>query len=274
MSTSDSFDWDAATYDRLSAPQQEWGARVLDRLSLAGDETVLDVGCGTGRLTGLLAERLPRGRIVAVDRSATMLQVARANLRPRWRGRVTFVRADAAALPFHEAADVIFSTATFHWVRDHAALFASLFAALTPGGRLVAQCGGGPNLSRLLGRAARLAASDRVARWFGEWADPWYFADPDTTARRLESAGFVAVRTRAYPSPVTFPTAEAFEDFLACVCVRAYVARLPVDERRWFLGALTELASHDDPAFTLDYWRLDLSAVKPPAGPGGPDVST
>lgn len=263
MADGGAFEWDAATYDRLSQPQQAWGAAVLDRVALAGDETVLDVGCGTGRLTGVIAERLPRGRVVAVDRSANMLRVARANLRPRWGDRVRFVRADAAALPFHEAADVVFSTATFHWVLDHDRLFASLFAALEPGGRLEAQCGGGPNLARVLGRAAELAASDRFAPWFRDWSDPWQFADPETTARRLEAAGFADVRTWTHPSPITFATAEAFEDFLACVCVRAYVERLPPAERPGFLGALTELASRDDPPFTLDYWRLDLSARKP-----------
>ncbi len=263
MAPSAFVEWDAETYDRLSQPQQAWGAAVLERTALAGGETVVDVGCGTGRLTAQIAERLPRGCVVAVDRSAAMLQVARANLRPRWGERVRFVRADARRLPLHAAADVVFSTATFHWVLDHDALFASVFGALRPGGRLEAQFGGGPNLARLLGRAARLAASAAFARWFRDWSDPWYFADPDSTAERLRAAGFVEVRAWTHPSPLTFPTAEAFEDFLACVCVRAYVERLPAAERPRFLGALTALAAQDDPPFTLDYWRLDVSGVKP-----------
>ena len=115
MSASGSSDWDTTTYDRLSGPQQEWGAAVLNRLSVAGAETALDVGCGTGRLTEALLERLPRGRVVALDRSMNMLQVAIANLRPRFAGRVAFVRGDGTSLPFREAADIIFSTATFHW---------------------------------------------------------------------------------------------------------------------------------------------------------------
>lgn len=117
MSASESADWDATTYDRLSGPQQEWGAAVLDRLSVAGAETALDVGCGTGRLTEALLERLPRGRVVALDRSMNMLQVAIANLRPRFAGRVAFVRGDGISLPFREAADIIFQDYGMHAAR-------------------------------------------------------------------------------------------------------------------------------------------------------------
>ena len=258
-----SSDWDASTYDRLSTPQQEWGATVLDRLALAGDETTLDAGCGTGRLTEALLERLPRGRAVAIDHSPNMLQVAAANLRPRFAGRVAFVRADAAALPFRAAADVIFSAATFHWIQDHARLFASLHAALKPGGRLIAQCGGGPNLARLLARASSLAATDRFAHHLTGWIDPWFFPDAETTARRLEAAGFVEVETWTHPSPVRFDTAAEYRDFLACVCVRAYCARLPDPDRDAFLDGLADLSAGDDPPFTLDYWRLNLAGRKP-----------
>ena len=257
-----SSDWDASTYDRLSAPQQEWGATVLDRLALAGGETVLDAGCGTGRLTEALLERLPRGRAVAIDRSPSMLQVAAANLRPRFARRVAFVRADAAALPFRETADVIFSTATFHWIPDHERLFASLHAALKPGGRLIAQCGGGPNLARLLARASSLAAADRFAPHLIGWVDPWFFADAEATARRLEAAGFVEVETWMNPSPVRFDSAAEYRDFLACVCVRAYCVRLPGPDRDAFLDALVDLAAGDDPPFTLDYWRLNLAGLR------------
>lgn len=260
-------DWNAEVYDRLSTPQQGWGQALVDRLAFRGDETVLDIGCGTGRLTERVLDRLPRGRVVAIDASPGMLEVARANLRPRFRSRVSFVRADAVALPFAEVADAVFSTATFHWVTDHDRLFRSVYAALRPGGRLVAQCGGGPNLARLLGRARRLAASPDNARYFEGWREALRFEEAAPTARRLEAAGFAGVETEIVPAPVSFATAQEFEDFLACVCVRAYVARLPDEARRArFLKALTAEAATDDPPFTLDYWRLNLSGTKPGLG--------
>jgi len=109
-------EWNAETYHRVSNPQFDWGTVVLDRLPLNGDEFVLDVGCGTGRLTDKLLERLPRGRVVALDLSSNMVQVAREFLQPRHGRRIHVAIADAGALPVHEQADAIFSTATFHWV--------------------------------------------------------------------------------------------------------------------------------------------------------------
>ena len=116
--------WDAATYDRVADPQEEWAREVIDRLDLRGDETVLDAGCGTGRVTEQLAERLPDGRVVALDGSPAMVEAARGRL-ARFGDRVTYVVADLGApLPIADSSvDAILSTATFHWIADHDALF-------------------------------------------------------------------------------------------------------------------------------------------------------
>jgi len=261
-------DWDADAYHRLSEPQLAWGLDVLARLELRGDETAVDVGCGTGRLTAQLRDRLPRGRVIAVDSSEAMLDQARVYLRGERGTRLkprttTLVRADAAALPFSRALDLIFSTATFHWVHDHDRLFSSLSGALRPGGRLVAQCGGGPNLQRLLERADTLMHSRDFAPYFAGWRAPWNFADGDTTRRRLEAAGFAGVVTALYPSPVSFESAETYRAFLKTVCVRHHVARLPPELQAAFTTQLSAEAVRDDPPLTLDYWRLDMTASVP-----------
>src|SRR5262245_40282933 len=120
-------EWDAATYHRVSEPQFEWGRKVLARLALAGDETVLDAGCGTGRLTALLLGRLPRGRVIGLDQSASMLATAREFLTPRFGSQVELIETDLLDLDLDRACDAVFSTATFHWVLDHDRLFARLF---------------------------------------------------------------------------------------------------------------------------------------------------
>ncbi len=138
-------DWDAATYDRVSTPHVEWANILLDRLDLSGDETVLDAGCGSGKVTLMLLERLPRGRVVAVDRAPSMIEHAREALN----GRATVLQADLTELQLDEPVDAIFSSAVFHWIADHDRLFARLHAALAPGGHLVAQCGGEGNVGAL-----------------------------------------------------------------------------------------------------------------------------
>ena len=135
-------DWDARTYDRVADPMARWGAAVLDRLPLDGDETVLDAGCGSGRVTETLVERLPAGKVIALDGSPAMVEAARTRLAP-FGDRVDYVVADLGApLPLTDASvDAVLSTATFHWVPDHDALFRHLAAVTRPGGWLVAQCG-------------------------------------------------------------------------------------------------------------------------------------
>lgn len=254
-------EWNAETYHRVSNPQFDWGTSVLDRLSLRGDELVLDIGCGTGRLTDRLLQRLPRGRVLAIDLSANMLSTAREFLRAGHEGHVLFTRADAAALPVYAIADAIFSTATFHWVLDHPRLFRSLHAALKPGGRLLAQCGGHRNLARIHHRLDTLRAEEEFAPYFTAWGEPWEFADATTTSRRLADAGFTDIDTNVVPSPVVFPDAPSFAAFVTNVICRPYLGFLPETSLRdRFIEAITAQAASDEPPFELDYWRLNLSA--------------
>jgi trans-aconitate 2-methyltransferase len=154
-------DWDAATYDRVSAPQVAWAERVLARLPLRGDETVLDAGCGSGRVTRMLLERLPDGQVVAVDSTPSMVEHARD---AHDRARATVLLADLTELVLDEPVDAVFSNAVFHWIPDHEALFARLYDALLPRGRLVAQCGGKGNVARFHAAAWEVAAEEPVRR--------------------------------------------------------------------------------------------------------------
>lgn len=256
-------EWNAESYHRVSAPQTSWGERVLARLTLAGDERVLDAGCGSGRLTASLAARLPGGRVIALDQSWNMLQVARTNLRPAFGSRVEFVQAALPHVPLHQAVDVVFSTATFHWVRDHEALFAAVLAALVPGGRLHAQCGGGPNLAAAHALAEEVMATSPFAPYFAGWQDAWTFETAEDTTARLERAGFTAVSAALEPAPTTLGSADDYKAFVTTVIYRPHLARLPDRLHLPFIDAITERAAQTSPAFTLDYWRLNLLGRRP-----------
>jgi trans-aconitate 2-methyltransferase len=266
-------DWDAERYHRLSNPQLGWGRHVLERLAPDPNERILDLGCGTGRLTAELFAAMNEGLVVAVDRSESMLR--QVSTQALWhRGphpidtaklptRIHIVRADGMHLPFVDAFDAVLSTATFHWIPDHLQLFSSIYRALVPGGRLVAQCGGAGNLEALLERSSALMRQPALRRYFEGWRDPWVFADVATTTARLDAAGFSAIDVSLVEAPTTLPDRPTYRDFLGTVCVREHVARLPPSEAGRFLDALADQAGGDDPPYTLDYWRLNILARKP-----------
>jgi len=250
-------DWNATSYDKVADPQTRWGAEVLERLPLEGDETVLDAGCGTGRVTELLLARLPRGRVVALDFSGAMLEQARARLAP-FGDRVSYVQADLGRpLPLAAPVDAVLSTATFHWVMDHDALFANLSAVLRPGGWLVAQCGGFGNIARLLRTAVEVRP---------DFSRQHNFQTAEATAARLDASGFSSIRTWLSDAPTPFDTAAAFEAFLATVCLRTFLDELPVAEREPFVRAVAARL----PEPVLDYVRLNITARKA----GGTDGAT
>lgn len=256
-------DWNAATYHRVSGPQLGWGRKVLARLELRGDETVVDAGCGSGRLTAELLDRLPDGRVIAVDASPAMLEVAARELQ-RFGDRVELVHCDLLRLDLNAVADVVVSTATFHWVLDHPALFARLHRALRPGGLLHAQCGGQHNLDRIRGRAHEVLDLPEFRPSMAAFMAPWEYAAPETTAERLRRAGFVEVETGREDALTVLDGEAAYREFLATVIMRPYLAEIPDEDlRTLLLDAMCAAAAHDDPPWSLDYVRLNMRGRRP-----------
>ncbi|MHB8437752.1 MAG: class I SAM-dependent methyltransferase [Acidimicrobiales bacterium] len=247
----DQRDWDGATYDRIADPMTRWGVAVLDRMNLAGSETVLDAGCGSGRVTEEMIERLPDGRVVALDAAPSMLDQARVRL-ARFGDRVHFVHGDllditAASLGQWAPVDAVLSTATFHWVLDHDLLFRNLAAVMRPGAVIEAQCGAAGNITGLM-EAVRRAGSERAGRWL--------YATPEDTERRLAAAGFRDIRVWTHPEPTPIERGEPLETYLATVCLRTHVADMDAEQRARFIGAVAGAMAEP----VIDYVRLNISA--------------
>jgi trans-aconitate 2-methyltransferase len=242
--------WDGQSYDRISAPMEALGREVLQRLALRGDETVLDAGCGSGRITQALIERLPRGGVIAVDASQSMVDAARERL-----GDADVRLADLLELELAEPVDAVISTATFHWIADHERLFSRLHHALPPGGQLVAQCGGEGNIDVLRGHAKEVLAREPYAEHFVGWQPPWNYADPQETERRLLAAGFSSARCWLAPAP---KRPEHAREFLATIVLGPHVQQLPAELREPFMDDV--LAVLGEPV-VVDYVRLNIDAT-------------
>jgi trans-aconitate 2-methyltransferase len=243
-------DWDAASYQRVSVPHEEWARSILDRLELGGDETVLDAGCGSGRVTGMLIERLPHGRVVAVDGSPSMIEKVQAVLRPQDRAFV----ADLTELELETQVDVTFSSAVFHWIADHDRLFERIHSTLRAGGRFAAQCGGAGNIERLRAISDEVASREPYAAHFEGFGEPWNYAGVEETETRLDRAGFGEVRCWLQPWRVVPPRPA---EFLRTVCLGPHVDRLPEGLRDRYVADV--LAAESQP-LTLDYVRLNIEA--------------
>jgi trans-aconitate 2-methyltransferase len=244
-------EWDADTYDEVSAPQLEWGMEVLGRLELNGDESAIDAGCGSGKVTEKLLDHLPAGELLAVDGSEAMIAKAKERLGER----VRYLVADLSGLQVDHPVDLIFSTATFHWIADHEHLFEHLHAALKPGGRLVAQCGGQGNVAEHAEVIAKVAVRHEFAAHLEQMTGIWNFAAPDETEKRLRAAGFTEARCWLQPKPVT--PARPLE-FTSTVTLGPLLAQLPEELRRPFAEAILE---ESEKPLTLDYVRLNIEAT-------------
>lgn len=250
-------EWDAASYEELADPMTRWGAKFLEFVELEGDETVVDAGCGTGRVTELLLERLPEGTVLAVDVSEKMVGAAA----ERFAGdrRVRVERQDLLELDAGEPVDVIFSTATFHWILDHDRLFHRLSENLKPGGLLAAQCGGTGNVARVLETAQEVMREERFQGVFDGWTDAKHFADPEMTKARLEKAGFEGIETWLHEEPTEFDSVEKLAWYLKTIILRQHVEVLAESVRDDFVRTVAARLAEKGPLI-VDYVRLNMLA--------------
>jgi trans-aconitate 2-methyltransferase len=256
-------EWDAGEYEKISAPQTRWGVEVLERVDVRGDEAALDAGCGTGRVTELLLAKLPEGSVLAIDGSRAMVEAARRRFAGEPRVRVECQ--DLLSLEVEERVDLIFSTATFHWIWDHDRLFENLARAIKPGGRLVAQCGGEGNISRATRATKETMEEERFLDYFVGWKDDKYYADARTTARRLEAAGFEEVETWLHDEVAPFDSVDELARFLGTVVLGGHLEKLPEEERGPFAAAVAEKVAAVEGRPALDYVRLNMRArIWPP----------
>lgn len=264
------FEWDAAEYEVLAAPMTGWGADFLkflvERRAIRGDEDVIDAGCGTGRVTELLLRCIPDGTVLAVDASEAMVEATAG----RFAGdpRVRVERRDLLRLEVERAVDMVFSTATLHWIKDHEHLFERFARTLKPGGRLAAQCGGEGNITRLRAAMGQVMREDRFEEFFVRWEDPWNFADPATTRARLKAAGFEEIETWLHEEVAEFDSIEELTGYLKTAVLGQHLTFLPEAEHEPFAAAVAMQLAARGP-LVIDYVRLNILATKVPDTFGG-----
>jgi len=266
VSGGESWRWDAAEYARSSAAQQGWARELIGKLGLTGSETVLDIGCGDGKVTAEIARLLPKGQVVGVDSSSDMVRMARDVFPPSAVPNLSFQIADARALTFEGEFDVAFSNAVLHWVKDHSPVLAGVARALRDGGRILFQMGGRGNGADIFAVADDMTTGAAWAGFFTGFDFPWGFYGPEEYARWCADAGLHARRIELLPRPMKQKGIEGLAGWIRTTWM-PYTARLPEDRREEFIreAAGRFVARHAldaDGNATVGMVRLEIEAEK------------
>lgn len=229
--------WNAGDYARNSSAQMEWAGELIAKLRLRGDESLVDIGCGDGKVSARLATVLPRGRVLGIDLSADMIALARERFPVDDHPNLSFRRMDAAALRLPREFDAAFSNATLHWVADHRAVLTGVRACLRPGGKLLFQMGGWGNAASILEVVGRLLARKQWSSCFEGFTSPYHFYRPEDYEAWLVETGFRVERAELVPKDMRHDDVAGLTGWLRTTWF-PYTDRLPPDAREGFLQEL------------------------------------
>lgn len=258
--------WNAAAYAANSVVQQSWARELISKLNFRGNEHVLDVGCGDGKITAEIARALPQGLVVGSDASAEMIAFARETFPPKKNPNLEFQVMDAREIKLAHQFDVVFSNAALHWVDDHEAILRGVSSVMKPGGRFIVSCGGKGNAYDVF---LALRPEMRLKRWrefFRKMPMPYFFYAPGDYEKWLPKFGFKINTVKLAPKDAVYPGAEGFATWLRTTWI-PYVQRVPEEQRDEFIKAVTEryVAKHPPDKsgqVHVRMVRLEIDAVK------------
>ena len=259
--------WDASDYEKHSSHQQAWARELIEKLNLRGDEVLLDVGCGDGKVSAEIAARLPKGRVTGVDLSTEMIALARQRYPEGDFPNLRFEQADASQLPFHEQFTRVFSNATLHWICDHRPVLDGIRGALKPGGKILLQMGGRGNAAEIIACVDRLMQIPEWAEFFTDFVSPYGFHGPEEYTPWLREAGLEPVRVELIPKDMVHPNHDTLAGWIRTTWM-PYTMRVPAERRDAFIEQIIEDYSASHPAdasgaLVVKMVRLEVEAVRP-----------
>jgi trans-aconitate 2-methyltransferase len=270
----DDNNWDAETYHKVSDIQESWAIELLEKRKVGENEIVMDAGCGTGRVTKIIANKVKRGKVYAVDVDENMIINAKKNLKDL--PNIVFVKSDLADVILPEKIDLVFSNAVIHWILDHKKLFTNFWNLLKPGGKLLIQCGGKGNLDTIPNTLEKVRKSKRFNQYFENWKIPWNFASSEDTIKILNEIGFKDVQANLEEKKAKFRNLQEYILFMKTVVMKPYLSYLSTTDnnnnkiKNLFIDEfLNELYNNNKNTnrkqnidLELNYVRLNITARK------------
>jgi trans-aconitate 2-methyltransferase len=229
--------WNPLEYKKYSNSQQKWAQELIDKLKLKGNEHILDIGCGDGKVTAEIARRVPEGSVVGVDNAPPMIALAQKHYPTTKYSNLSFKIMDAARLSFREQFDIVFSNAVLHWVRDHTPVIAGIFNALRPGGKMLLQMGGKGNADAILSVLDELRLTQTWHDYFVDFKFPYAFLGTEDYTRMLAEYGFTNTRVELIPKDMQHVGASGLAGWVRTTWL-PYTERIPEGKREVFINAL------------------------------------
>jgi trans-aconitate 2-methyltransferase len=267
VSTQKNYVWNPTDYAKNSANQYAWAKELMLKLKLQGDETLLDIGCGDGKITAELAKALPNGKAVGIDSSVEMIKLAKTTFPNEQYPNLSFNITDARDIPNQAEFNVAFSNATLHWILDQKAVLKGVHRSLKPQGRVLFQMAGKGNAKAVLDLFDELLVLRKWKRYFEGFTFPYAFLDPTEYRALLASTGLKAVRVERFPREMKFPNAEGLAGWVRTTWL-PFTERIPAEMRGDFVKEIVDryLAGHPaavDGTIHLGMVRLEVEATKP-----------
>ena len=258
--------WNAADYAANSAAQQIWARELIAQLHLRGDEHILDVGCGDGKVTAELARAVPKGSVTGIDASPEMIRFARASFPTRMVPNLEFKIMDARHIRLARRFDVVFSSSVLHWVADHPAFLRGAAACLRPDGRLVVSCGGKGNAQDVFVALRPEMRLKQRCKFFRKMPKPYFFHSPAEYEKWLPRFGFKTHTVKLSPKDAVYQGRERFAAWFRTTWL-PYTQRVPENLREEFVVAVTDryVAKHPpdaDGRIHVRMVRLEIDAIK------------
>ena len=267
MSSSKNYSWDAKDYSKNSQNQYQWAKELIPKLKLQGNEALLDIGCGDGKITAELAKALPSGKVVGIDSSPEMINLARRSFPNEQYPNIAFKVIDARNIPFQEEFDIAFSNAALHWIPDQKAVLECVQRSLKPKGRILFQMAGKGNAQAVLSLFDKLLVSPQWRDYFEGFTFPYAFLNPQEYRQLLVQAGLKPVSVELFPRDMKFPNVEGMSGWVRTTWL-PFTERIPIEQREGFVKEIVSsyIADHpNDPEGTvhLAMVRLEVEAYKP-----------
>ncbi len=233
------FTWDARDYEKHSHAQKKWARELIAKIDLEKTEAILDIGCGDGKITAELANCVPYGRVVGIDSSKAMVELAKNVYTVSKYPNLSFVNMDAVHLAFKEQFDVVFSNAALHWIKDHGPMLKGIFRSLKSRGRVLLQMGGKGNAEGVLSVLQELQKQLRWRQYFSDFKVPYGFHGPPEYSEWLREVGFTIERVELIPKDMEHEGKAGLAAWVRTTWL-PFTEQVPPEQRDQFIHEVVE----------------------------------